>query len=375
MTCETDRRMQSPSTSDKPSLHFAAHLSRLLWIVPAIALFCLVLFLSIGHAKLSQSGAFLVSAFIYSALIALPSAVLLSMVSHRYGERFPRFVFVLDALVLFCTATCGSAAGGLLLQWVGIVPRGAYWLEFRSDYPICMVISLMVGLGITSYETLRYKFQAATLELRTHQVEQERAYKLLAEARLSSLESRIRPHFLFNTLNSIAALIPSDPVRAEDTVGKLAALLRFSLNANHSSLVPLSQELKIVRDYLEIEKTRFGARIVYDISVPDDLGDVKVPPLALQSLVENCVKHVVAQRTQEVTIQVAGSIIGSAGSSRILLEVSDDGPGFSLDAINPDHGLGNLVTRLELLFGSAGQLEVTRAAGRTAVRLSFPASS
>jgi len=375
MTCETDRRIESLSTSAKPPLHFAALLSRLLWIVPGIALFCLVLFLTIGHTELSQSGAFLVSAFIYSALISVPSAILLSLVSQRYGERFPRFILVLHALVLFCTATCGSAAGGLLLQWVGIVQRGAYWQVFRSDYPICIVISLMVGLGITSHETLRFKFQAATLELRTHQVEQERAFKLLAEARLSSLESRIRPHFLFNTLNSIAALIPSDPVRAEDTVGKLASLLRFSLNANHSSLVPLSQELKIVRDYLEIEKTRFGARIIYDISVPDDLGDVKVPPLALQSLVENCVKHVVAQRTQGVTIQVAASRIESADSSRIVLEVSDDGPGFSLDAINPDHGLGNLVARLELLFGSAGQLEVTRVDDRTAVRLSLPASS
>jgi sensor histidine kinase YesM len=375
MTCETDRLVQHPYPSAKLLHGVAALLFRLLWIVPTVALFCLVLFLSIGHAKLSQSGALLVSAFVYSALISVPSAVLLSTVSHRYGERFPRFVFVLDTLVLLGTATFGSVVGGLLLQWVGVVPRGEYWLEFRSAYPICIVISLMVGLGITSYETLRSKFQAATLELRTRQVEQERAYKLLAEARLSSLESRIRPHFLFNTLNSIAALIPSDPARAEDTVGKLASLLRFSLSANHSSLVPLSQELKIVRDYLEIEKTRFGARIVYDISVPDDLNDVKLPPLALQSLVENCIKHVVAQRTQGVRIQVAGSRIESADSSRVVLEVSDDGPGFSLAAISPDHGLGNLIARLELLFGSAGQLEVTRANDRTAVRLSFPASS
>ncbi len=148
------------------------------------------------------------------------------------------------------------------------------------------------------------KLQAATLELRTRQVEQERAYKLLAEAQLSSLESRIHPHFLFNTLNSIAALIPSDPQLAEDTVGKLASLLRFSLNANQSGLVPLSQELKIVRDYLEIEKTRFGPRLSYEIAVPETLEDVKVPPLALQSLVENSVKHVVSQRSQGATIQM-----------------------------------------------------------------------
>jgi LytS/YehU family sensor histidine kinase len=226
----------------------------------------------------------------------------------------------------------------------------------------------MFGLSISTYETLRYKFQAATLELRTKQVEQERAYKLLAEARLSSLESRIHPHFLFNTLNSIAALIPSDPVRAEDTVGKLASLLRFSLNANESGLVPLRLELKIVRDYLEIEKTRFGQRIRYEIAVPEALQDVKVPPLALQSLVENAVKHVASQRTQGVSIQVTGR----RDSNRINLEVLDDGPGFSLEAITPEHGLGNLIARLELLFGDAGQLEVTRESEKTVVRLAFP---
>ncbi len=119
---------------------------------------------------------------------------------------------------------------------------------------------------------MRHRLQFATLELRTQQAEQERAYKLLAEARLSSLASRIHPHFLFNTLNSIASLIPTDPKRAEDTVGKLASLLRFSLSGNQAGLVPLSQELKIVRDYLEIERTRFGQRLRYTIDARGDAG-------------------------------------------------------------------------------------------------------
>jgi len=268
-----------------------------------------------------------------------------------------------------CTAVAGSLAGGLGLEVAGIIPHSEYWLEFRGTLPFAIVISLMIGLSTTTYETLRYKLQAATLELRTRQVEQERAYKLLAEAQLSSLESRIHPHFLFNTLNSIASLIPSAPQRAEDTVGKLASLLRFSLNANPSGLVPLGQELKIVRDYLEIEKTRFGARLRYEIVVPEMLADVKVPPLALQSLVENAVKHVVAERPQGAAIQITGS----RTSDRIQLEVIDDGPGFSLDAITPEHGLGNLIARLQILFGDAGQLEVTRVGDKTAVRISFPA--
>ena len=86
---------------------------------------------------------------------------------------------------------------------------------------------------------MRYKLQAAMLEARTRQMEEERANKLLAQARLSSLESSVHPHFLFNTLNSIASLIPSDPGRAEDLVGRLASLLRFSLERATYGLVPL----------------------------------------------------------------------------------------------------------------------------------------
>jgi len=347
---------------------YGSFLMRTVWIVSGATLLIFLIFLSSGRIRLNQSGTEIVGAFVYSALIAVPSIFLLTWISHRYTERFPRLIILMQAAVLVCTATIGSLAGDLLLQTVGIVRHGAYWIEFRQSFPFAVVISLMFGLSISTFETLRYKLQEATLELRTKEVEQERAYKLLAEAQLSSLESRIHPHFLFNTLNSIAALIPSDPVRAEDTIGKLASLLRFSLNAHHSGLVPLSQELKIVRDYLEIEKTRFGPRLRYEIAVPGSMDSAKIPPLALQSIVENSVKHVVSRRAQGATIKVSGS----TDSGRIRLEVLDDGPGFSLDAITPEHGLGNLIARLEILFGPAGQLEVTRENEKTVVRLAFP---
>jgi sensor histidine kinase YesM len=361
-----------PSTApnaESPTRHLAAILLRMVWVVPGAALLCLAIFLSIGRTRLSESAAELVVTLVYSALIGPSSAIILTWTSNRFSRKFPRLIIAISSFVLLCTATLGTLAGGLVLQWLGLFERGMYWQDFRSSYPISIVITQMVGLAITTFETLRFKLQAATLELRTRQVEQERAYKLLAEARLSSLESRIHPHFLFNTLNSIAALIPSDPKRAEDTVGKLASLLRFSLNANHSGLVPLSQELKIVRDYLEIEKTRFGSRLSYEIVVPDTLKDVKVPPLALQSLVENSVKHVVSQRAQGAVIKLTGT----NHSGRVRLEVIDDGPGFSLDAITPEHGLGNLISRIELLFGPEGQVEVNRAGEKTTVSLSFPA--
>jgi two-component system, LytTR family, sensor histidine kinase AlgZ len=368
MKCEPE--YSDPTSAGKPKKipSIVEGFITAIWIVPAVAMLVVVLFLVLGRAQISEMGLRFLTSLVYSALIGTPSAILLTWISYRFSEKFGRLLILVQSLVLIATATFGSFGAGIVIQLFGIVPRSEYWKEFWSSYPFAIVITLIVGMSITSFETMRHRLQSATLELRTKQVEQERAYKLLAEARLSSLESRIHPHFLFNTLNSIASLIPSDPKRAEDTVGKLASLLRFSLNGNQTGLVPLAQELKIVHDYLEIERTRFGTRLRYQIDSAKDVEGVRVPPLALQSLVENCVKHVVAQRPEGATIQV----VSSTQEDRIRLEVIDNGPGFSLESITPEHGLGNLVSRLELLFGERGQLAVARRDETTVVTLLFP---
>ncbi|MGA8088607.1 MAG: histidine kinase [Terracidiphilus sp.] len=358
----------APAT--KPDKSFTAFRAfcRDIWMIPTLAVVVAILILVIEHAHAGIGVKFL-SSFIYGIFIGFPAAVALNWIGFQFTERFPRLVFLMHAAVLVFLAVIGSMVGTFVLKIAGIISPDSYWLEIQSSLPICVVLTLIAGLSITSFETLRHRLQDATLELRTRQVDQERANKLLVEARLSSLESRIHPHFLFNTLNSIASLIPSDPKRAEDTVGKLASLLRFSISANQSSLVPLAQELKIVRDYLEIESTRFGQRLHYEISVPDALGPIKVPPLALQTLVENSVKHVVAQRAQPASIIVNGVL----NDDQLLLTVSDDGPGFSLANVAPDHGLGNLAGRLELLFGEAAHINVSRVENTTTVSIALPA--
>jgi sensor histidine kinase YesM len=354
-----------------PISRWARSFLKAIWIAPAGAIAVVLLFLIFEHTRLSQVGHKFFTSIIYSAFIGIPSSLLMSWIGIHFTNRFPRLILAINIAALLFTATAGTFTADYFFQIIHLNPRGYFWIEFWTAYPIALFVTLVFGLSITSFETMRHKLQSATLQLRTRQVEQERANKLLAEAQLSSLESRIHPHFLFNTLNSIASLIPSDPKRAEDTVGKLASLLRFSLNANHSSLVPLAQELKIVRDYLEIESTRFGPRLRYQIAVPDTLADIKVPPLALQSLVENSVKHVVSQRTEGATIRITGI----RDSNRIRLEVIDDGPGFSLASIAPEHGLGNLSARLQLLYGDAGQLDVTRVDATTVASIAIPAES
>ena len=242
-----------------------------LWLMPLLAVGIGLFLLVVQHAHFSEAGRRFAYSIVYSMVIGIPCAIVLNWTGFRYTERFSRLIVLINAAALLVIGTLGTLMAGLVFQMIGFEQRNSYWREFTGSYAMCMVITLTVGLSISSFETMRHKLQSATLELRTRQAEQERAYKLLAEARLSSLASRIHPHFLFNTLNSIASLIPSDPKRAEETVGKLASLLRFSLNGNQAGLVPLSQELKIVRDYLDIERTRFGPRLRYTIEAPATL--------------------------------------------------------------------------------------------------------
>jgi sensor histidine kinase YesM len=267
-----------------------------------------------------------------------------------------------------CIAVAGFALAGALQIALGLISAEELRANLGFLLKFCVLMALVFAMAMFFYEDLRRRLEAATLELRARELAEERARKLAAEARLSSLASRIHPHFLFNTLNSISALIPEDPRRAEEMVGRLAALLRFSLDAQQSELTPLGVELKIVRDYLEIQKARFGDRLRYSIEVPAELEGAEAPPLAVASLVENAVKHAVAPRREGGAVRVAARAVGGS----LELEVSDDGPGFRLEAATPGHGLDNLLSRLAVLYNGAAGLEVEDAQPGAIVRMRLP---
>jgi len=263
-----------------------------------------------------------------------------------------------------------------LVDAVGSLLRIPWYLpDFWSVFPASVAIRLPVDiftywllLGFwevsRGHEKYRHQKQLALqseLQLSDLRIQ-------LATAQLAALKNQLQPHFLFNTLNTISSLIQDDPKLAESLLGKLAALLRFSLDSNQQRVSPLGREMKIVRDYLEIERARFGDRLRYEIAVPPEMESAEAPAFSLQTLVENSVKHAVANRIEGGTIRVRAR----AGSGEICLEVCDDGPGFTADAIRTGHGLHNLQSRLEALFGSEARLEISNEAGQTAVRLRFP---
>ena len=269
---------------------------------------------------------------------------------------------------MFGACVVGSLAAGLLFIGFAWQSWNEYMPQFQGSLKLAALLTISAGVAIGIYSTLRGRLEETTLQLRTKELERERALKLATEAQLASLESRIHPHFLFNTLNSISSLIPEDPVRAERLVEQMAALLRFSLDANQSGLVPLASELKIVGDYLEIERARFGDRLRYQIDVPADMGESRIPPLSLQTLVENSVKHAIAPERAGGEIRITGAC--ADGVCRV--EISDPGPAFQLDSAPPGHGLDNLKDRLSALFGDRAALLLQRVGGRNNLILSVP---
>jgi two-component system sensor histidine kinase AlgZ len=270
---------------------------------------------------------------------------------------------------LLALAAVGTAISGVIFVLIGWVE--SYGQFYIQNLPIATLFTLLIGTALTLYEMMRDRLADATLELRTKELERERALKLATEARLSSLESRLHPHFLFNTLNSISSLIPEDPQRAEKLIEQMAALLRFSLDSARNGVVPLERELKIVNDYLEIEKARLGDRLKYDVSAPRDLDSIEVPPLAIQTLVENSIKHAIAPIRGGGWLAV--SVKRSNGTVR--LGVSDSGPGFDLDQSPVGHGIDNLRSRLAALYGNAASITSSREDGGASVRLNIPVAS
>jgi sensor histidine kinase YesM len=339
----------------------------LAWINLAVAV--VVLIQVVGHRipsgrELLQTLAF---SLVYANLTGILGMVVLGGLAERLALRkVPLVPFVAVGIIAFTAVGCLLAQ--TLLMTIGFVVPQHFWREYGHTLRVAMPLAILFGLGALVHALLRARIQFMEEKLHEKEVTEERTRKLAAEARLHSLESRIHPHFLFNTLNSISSLIALNPARAEQIVGRLAALLRASLDTSHQSLIPLREELAMVESYVDIERARFGDKLRGSVEVPAELQDAKVPPMSVQSLVENAVKH-------GITPQSGGGeflVTASAENGSLRIEVRDTGPGFDLAAIPAGHGLDSVVERLDALFGAKARLNVSRRDGYSVVEMVVP---
>jgi signal transduction histidine kinase len=191
-------------------------------------------------------------------------------------------------------------------------------------------------------------------------------------AELEALQARTHPHFLFNSINAVVGLIPDDPDRAIRTLEQLADVLRYALQSARRELVPLRDELAMVEDYLAIQRARFGERLRYTLDIEPGLGDLALPPMVLQPLVENAVLHGMAGGAAGGTVRVEGRRRGAL----LELRVNDDGPGLGGSRhAGSGTGLRDLAQRIELLYGAGGSLAVRPGAlGGVTAELVLPAA-
>jgi len=308
--------------------------------------------------------------FLFSCCIAALLGTLMPWLAPRIWSRF---VFPLNwiaaAAVMAVLGVVGSAAAIRLLIVARLVPPTLFAEWLQGSIRITIAVTITIGLFITAYEQMRHRLDTATLALRTKERDEAEARRVAAEAQLASIESRVQPHFLFNTLNSIAALVHDDPAGAERMTGQLAALLRSALDSTATPLVPLEQELKVVRAYLDIERVRFGDRLRYDVRLGDGTASAAVPRMALQTLVENSVKYAVSPRRDGGSIGVTAT----AAEGRVRVTVEDDGSGFDVAQRPEGHGLALLDARLAMLYGNRASMRIESGGGRTAVTLDVPA--
>lgn len=173
---------------------------------------------------------------------------------------------------------------------------------------------------------------------------------------LKTLKAQLNPHFMFNAMNSIRALIEEDPQNAKDAITKLSNLMRYTLKIERTETVPLAEELKTIQDYLDLEKIRFEERLNYQIQCTPEAERVEIPPMMVQTLVENGIKHGISKITSGGDVSIDAKI----QKSNLIIEIENSGK-FNEDALKNSHGFGvsNTKHRLVLLYGEKASLTLS----------------
>ena len=269
------------------------------------------------------------------------------------------FFMPLGLCLAFWVVFNGSRLAGSPVEWPNIH-------EFKNSL---LIGALIMGAFVALKTRADAREAAREAELRIRGLENERLV-----AQLAALTAQMNPHLLFNALNTVASLIPSDPRKAEETTLRLSELYRGVLESSRRGTHSLAEELALCRAYLEIESARFGERLRSVIEVSDEVRPerTRVPALSIQPLVENAVRHGLASRAAGGEIRVTASASGGT----VTISVEDDGVGFGNSSARPGAGTGleNCEKRLRLGFGEKGRLDILpRTGGGSVVRVQVPA--
>jgi hypothetical protein len=231
----------------------------------------------------------------------------------------------------------------------------------------CGSNSFIFGAVAFAWHAIKYSNDLREKQFRSAELE-----SLLREAKLQALRSQLNPHFLFNTLHSIAELVHADPSLAEQLILRLGELLRKVLASLDQQDVALAEELEFIKAYLDIEQMRLGDRLTIEWDIRQDVLGLKVPTLLLQPLVENAVQHGIASSTERGTVRIQAQ----RENGFLELQVRDTGPGLDRrgSSTNMGIGLANTRARLQTIFGDRHRFELINDHGLS-VKVLLPVST
>ncbi len=278
------------------------------------------------------------------------------------GRVFQGLVVHLAAAVVIALARTGvMVVLGWYLPWVRARTFSlTFWAASSQNF---LFYALLLGIAHLVLYYRRY---------RDREQEAEQLARGLTEARLQALKMQLQPHFLFNTLNAISALIPDEAKPARRMIARLGDLLRGSLEHEATQEVTLREELAFLDPYLEIEQARLEDRLTVVMRIAPETLDARVPHLLLQPLVENAIRHGIAERIEPGKVEISAS---RGPGDRLQLEIRDDGRGLNGDSASARRGVGltNIRSRLEQLYGGEHRFTLeNQAVGGVLVGISLP---
>jgi sensor histidine kinase YesM len=255
---------------------------------------------------------------------------------------------------LIATALASAAVlSGVASLWLHAV----LGLRWNTNYPVPLTLVLQTFCwSILFFGWLcLYFFYHLFDRLNRSEIERFELMTSVKEAELRALKSQVNPHFIFNSLNSLRALIDEDPARARKAVTQLANLLRYSLQSGQAETVPFEDELEVVNDYLALEQVRHEERLRLRLDIAPEALHMRIPPMLLQTLVENAVKYGISPRPEGGEI----SIIASSSGGALRIQVSNPGA-IPTDGRESSTGVGlrNAAERLRLIFGERATLRL-----------------
>ncbi len=280
--------------------------------------------------------------------ILISSHVLRQLIKKNQWTKFP--LKKLIPKVLIGTLLASLSAQVVIHIFIYVLVDFSFTTPFSISSFFLYVVNVEILLLLWSLIYFSYHYFKSN---RKNELEKLALKASLNEAELMILKNQINPHFLFNALNNIRSLIISDQEKARDMVTHISDLLRYSIQFNASERVTLTQELDIVKDYLALESVQFSNRLRYDFEIDKDTSDTKIPPMAVQLLVENAIKHGISQRKEGGNVLIKSQ----REKDHIVIQVVNDG---QLIERSKREGIGlkNLVDRMKILFGQFAELSV-----------------